>query len=85
MNMAGAGGKTGADAIMAGADIVLAPSDTRAEIEALTGAVRSGRFPLGLLRDRVRRVLVCKHRFLLSSTGREAASADNSVALQRAL
>lgn len=61
MNMAGADGKTGADAIMAGADIVLAPSDTRREVLLLVEAVKSGRFPLAELRDRVRRVLAHKY------------------------
>lgn len=61
MNMAGADGKTGADAIMAGADIVLAPSDTRREILLLVEAVRNGRFPLSEFRDRVGRVLAYKY------------------------
>ncbi len=61
MNMAGADGKSGADAIMAGADIVLAPSDTRGEVSAIVDAVRSGCFPLEQLRQRVRRVLVYKY------------------------
>lgn len=61
MNMAGADGKTGVDAIMAGADIVLAPSDTRREILLLMEAVKNGRFPLSELRGRVRRVLAYKY------------------------
>lgn len=82
MNMAGAGGKTGADAIMAGADIVLAPADTRREVEMLAEAVRNGTFPPGQLRDRVRRVLIYKYAF----TGRESNRLeDKSGQIQAAL
>lgn len=63
MNMAGAEGNHVADAIIAGADIVLAPSDTEAEIAYLTGAIRHGRLPMAELRDRVRRVLFYKFLF----------------------
>ncbi len=61
INMAGADGYTAADAIMAGADIVLAPSDTKAEISGIIDAIRSSRMPIGTLRDRVRRVLFYKY------------------------
>lgn len=82
MNMAGAGGKTGADAIMAGADIVLAPADTRREVEMLVAAVRNGTFPLDQLRERVRRVLIYKYAF----TGRESKRLeDKSGQIQAAL
>lgn len=60
MNMAGAEGKTAVDAIIAGADIVLAPSDTEGEVMALAAAVRIGRLPVSQLRDRVERVLFYK-------------------------
>lgn len=61
MNMAGAGGYSAADAIMAGADIVLAPSNTEDEVRILADAVRSGQFPIASLRDRVGRVLFHKY------------------------
>lgn len=61
MNMAGAGGNTAADAIIAGADIVLAPANTEEEVMTLADAVRSGRFPTDQLRDRVGRVLFYKY------------------------
>ncbi len=61
MNMAGADGKSGADAIMAGADMVLAPENTHLEVEMLVEAVNKGLFPLAELRDRVRRVLRYKY------------------------
>lgn len=63
MNMAGADGKSGADAIMAGADIVLAPANTAEEVRLLADGVREGRFSLEALRDRVRRVLF--HKYML--------------------
>lgn len=61
MNMTGADGFSGVDAIMAGADIVLAPADTRREVALLIDAVRSGRLPISQLRLRVRRVLDFKY------------------------
>ncbi len=65
MNMAGAGGYSAADAIIAGADIVLAPADTEEEAHQLVKAVRNGRLPLDQIRDRVRRVLFHKYMFSL--------------------
>lgn len=86
MNMAGAGGKTGADAIMAGADIVLAPQDTHREVQTLVRAVQSGAFPLSQLRCRVRRVLLFKYRFARRDTLTLASSRpDNSRSLQQSL
>lgn len=86
MNMAGAGGKTGADAIMAGADIVLAPQDTHQEVQTLVKAVRAGVFPLSQLRDRVRRVLLFKHRFARPESLPSSPSLpDNSRSLQQSL
>lgn len=61
MNMAGAGGNSAADAIMAGADIVLAPANTAEEVRVLSQSVRDGHFPIEELRDRVGRVLFYKY------------------------
>ncbi len=60
MNMAGAEGKTAADAIIAGADIVIAPANTEEELMTLAVAVRNGRLPISQLKDRVGRVLFYK-------------------------
>ncbi len=60
MNMAGAEGKTAADAIIAGADIVLAPANTEEEVMTLAAAARSGQLPISQLKDRVARVLFYK-------------------------
>lgn len=61
MNMAGAGGNSAADAIIAGADIVLAPANTEKEVMSLTDAVINGRISTDQLRDRVGRVLFFKY------------------------
>ena len=61
MNMAGAEGNSAAEAIMAGADIVLAPANTEEETAILAEAVRSGKLGIADLRDRVRRVLFYKY------------------------
>ena len=42
LNMAGASGYGAVDAIMAGADIVVAPADTEVELKALLEAVAKG-------------------------------------------
>ena len=61
INMAGASGRTAADALLAGADIVLAPSNTESELQGITDAVRDGILPVETLRDRVGRVLFFKY------------------------
>lgn len=61
INMAGAGGCTAAEALIAGADIVLAPSNTEEELRNIVEEVRLGRFPISTFRDRVGRVLFYKY------------------------
>ncbi len=61
MNMAGAQKSTAADAIIAGADIVLAPLNTEEEVMILAETVRTGRLSTDQLRDRVGRVLFYKY------------------------
>lgn len=85
MNMAAADGHTGADAIMAGADMVIAPGTTRREVEALVSAVRSGAFSLDELRERVARVLFYKYfiaKDIVNETDYDSAEAKR---LQREL
>lgn len=82
MNMTGAEGNAGAEAIMAGADIVLAPSDTHREVQLIVSAVKTGAFALEDLRDRVSRVLIYKYRFRAEP---RMKSEDNSKHIQRAL
>ncbi len=69
MNMAGAEGKTAADAIIAGADIVLAPANTEEEVMILAEAVRKGRISTSQMRDRVGRVLLYKYIMARDSAG----------------
>ena len=87
MNMAGASGNSAADAIMAGADIVLAPANTEEELTALSDAVRNGRMPAGELRDRVRRVLFYKYMVAREKPGEgkiwDTAEAERIIKLLR--
>lgn len=85
MNMEGAHGKTGADAVMAGADLVIAPESTRRETSILTESVRSGRFPLESLRERVRRVLFFKYIFARDAERGLVAVSEESTRLSREL
>lgn len=71
MNMRGLG-KTSqplATAILAGADMVLAPEGTRAGVEELLNAMRSGVLPLRVARERVSRILFFKYRLGLTGAG----------------
>lgn len=61
INMKGAEGFTGVDAVLAGADIIIAPGDTFSQIEEVIGAVKSGRLPETTLNDHVRRILFYKY------------------------
>lgn len=65
LSMGGASGGDALDALKAGADIVLCPADTRAEITRVIESVRSGDFPESDLDARVRRILFYKYRFRL--------------------
>lgn len=81
MNMAGAGGNTAANAIMAGADIVLAPANTEEEVMMLADAVRNGQFTTDQLRDRVGRVLFYKYMTARENLGR--GNIGNTVEAER--
>lgn len=61
LNMEGAMGVKGWNAIASGADIVIAPSDTRGEILAMTEAVADGRLDEDVVNDRCRRILFYKY------------------------
>ncbi len=87
MNMAGADGKTAADAIIAGADIVLAPANTEEEVKNLVASVRNGNLPMHELRDRVKRVLFYKFLFAKEDSGSgnigDTAEAERIIKLLR--
>ncbi len=61
LNMEGASGASAVEAIAAGADMVLSPTDTRAELMALCEAVETGRLPLHELLSHAHRVLFYKY------------------------
>lgn len=64
LNMEGAAGYKSADAILAGADIVLAPDKTFAEIEDVVRAVEAGCIDLSEIDTHVKRILF--YKFLLT-------------------
>ena len=67
LNMEGAMGVSGWQAIKAGADIIVAPTDTRREIEKTLQALEDGRLSEETLQHRVRRVLFYKYLLGLDS------------------
>ena len=87
INMAGASGHTAADAIMAGADIVLAPSNTEYELRNIIEEVRGGHLRVEVLRDRVRRVLFYKYMLAREDYGTgnigDTAEAERIIKLLR--
>lgn len=78
LSMGGSSGFTGADAIAAGADMVLAPDDTRRTILEILAGVESGRLSELALRDRCRRILFYKYIVArkISSTERGESLSD---------
>lgn len=87
MNMAGAVGNSAADAIIAGADIILAPANTEEEVMTIVDAVRNGLLSTGQLQDRVRRVLVYKYMVARDAVGSgnigDTAEAERIIKLLR--
>lgn len=67
LNMEGALGYTATDAIEAGADIILAPADTRREIENVMSAISLGRLSEETVTARCRRILFYKYLFGIPS------------------
>ena len=79
LNMAGAQGHDAAAAIAAGADIVVAPEDTRHEIDTMIAQVRKGSLPLRDLDDRVRRILF--YKYLIADPSASASASADSLSL----
>lgn len=77
VGMQGAQGFSAADAIMAGADIIIAPTDTRLELQKLLEAVEQGRISLSTIEQSVKRILFHKYLHLISPRP-EGASAPLS-------
>lgn len=82
MNMGGASGYGSDMALKAGADMMLAPVDTRKDIERIVEAVNRGEVAPGVLRDRVRRILFYKY---LVTHGEDLRSAEAVPALRSTL
>lgn len=61
INMGGVDGYDSVDAIVAGADIVVAPRDTKDEINAVLAAVNAGEISEEIINERVRRILFYKY------------------------
>lgn len=66
VGMKGAKGFDGADAVMAGADIILAPPDTRGELERLTKALHDGRLSQSRVEQSCKRILFYKYIYLVA-------------------
>ncbi len=69
LNMEGALGVRAWQAIAAGADMVIAPTDTRREIQEMLYAVKAGDLSEKTIRERCRRILF--YKYLIRSRGRE--------------
>lgn len=63
LNMKGSRGVQGWEALMAGADLIIAPVDTRKDIEETLKALDSGKLHEEVLYNRVRRILFYKYLF----------------------
>lgn len=61
LNMEGVKGFGALSAIMAGADIIIGPSDTGREIKEVIQGVRDGRIDMAEINDRCRRILFYKY------------------------
>lgn len=64
LNMGGAEGYGADKAVMAGADMIVAPVGTAEAVGSVVAAVREGRLPERELTDRVRRILFYKYLFM---------------------
>lgn len=70
MAMGGAKGHTAADAIAAGADMIIAPEDTRQALASILQAVETGRIGPDQLREHARCVLFYKYLFHIPFSSR---------------
>lgn len=76
INMKGAEGLGSAEAIKAGADIIVAPTSTRREIEDVVAAVGSGEIDEETIDAHVRRILFYKYLLGLDRRARRRAPVD---------
>lgn len=73
VGMGAAKGFTGADAIIAGADIIIAPTDTEKELSGLQQAVIDGRLTPERVEETCRRILFYKYLRFVNSSLRSAS------------
>lgn len=76
MTMHGAEGATAADALIAGADIVLAPLSTQQAVQSIISAVNTGRISPPELLEKVKKVLYYKYLIGLNEPGNVKRGAD---------
>jgi len=77
LNMKGAEGYGAADAVMAGADIIVAPASTFNEVESVVQAVISGRITESGIDAHVRRILF--YKYLAGASGLRSRPGRDSV------
>ncbi len=77
LNMKGAEGYGAPDAVMAGADIVVAPASTFSEVEGVVNAVESGMITEADIDTHVRRILF--YKYLAGASGLRRALRRDSV------
>lgn len=83
VGMGGAKGFSGVDAIIAGADIIIAPPDTKAELDQLRQAVNDGRLPMSRVEDAVKKILFRKYLQDLHSGSRAELESQNGDIKER--
>lgn len=85
LNMGGVSGYKAADAIAAGADIVVAPAHTLEEIREVARRVKNGILPLSVINDRCRRILLYKYRRRVDGPLKRKQITGNSERLRKIL
>ncbi|MDE7401807.1 MAG: glycosyl hydrolase family 3 [Muribaculaceae bacterium] len=75
INMKGAEGHTAVDALIAGADIILAPVSTEKEIDNIERAINSGVIDTTLINEKLHRVLF--YKYLLTQYRNSPAGTDS--------
>lgn len=71
MNMGGAKGYTAADAISAGADVIISPENPMEALMEIVGAVQAGSISPGDIREKAKRILFYKYLFNIPFSRRD--------------
>ena len=83
VGMGGAKGYTGADAIIAGADIIIAPSDTEKELSGLQQAIIDGRLSQERVEESCKRILFYKYLRFVNTNHRNPSGASSGKIEER--